>query len=81
MQIRILFFASYRDLVGTPELALAVPVGTTVSHLVENLRGRGGGFERLPLAPAVAVNEVYATEDTPLRDSDVVAFIPPVAGG
>jgi len=81
MQIRILFFASYRDLVGTPELTLAVPAGTTVSHLVESLRGRGGGFERLPPAPAVAINEVYAAEDTPLGDSDVVAFIPPVAGG
>jgi molybdopterin converting factor subunit 1 len=81
MQIRILFFASYRDLVGTPELTLAVPAGATVSSLIEDLRGRGGGFERLPPSPVVAVNEVYAGQETFLGDSDTVAFIPPVAGG
>jgi molybdopterin converting factor subunit 1 len=81
MQIRILFFASYRDLVGTSELRLPIPAGTTVAHLVELLRGRGEGFERLPPTPAVAVNAEYATEETLLAESDVVAFIPPVAGG
>jgi molybdopterin converting factor subunit 1 len=81
MQIRILFFASYRDLVGLPELTLAVPEGSTVYHLVETLRARGGGFGRFPENPAIAVNEEYAEQDTRLAESDVVAFIPPVAGG
>jgi molybdopterin converting factor subunit 1 len=81
MQIKILFFASYRDLVGTPELTIPVPEGSTVSDLVVSLRGRGGGFGRLPSDPAIAVNEAYAAGDVPLADSDVVAFIPPVAGG
>jgi molybdopterin converting factor subunit 1 len=81
MQIRVLFFASYRDLVGTPELTLAFQEGSTVSQLVEELRGRGGGLERIPPVPAVALNEEYVAEDALLRDGDVVAFIPPVAGG
>jgi molybdopterin converting factor subunit 1 len=81
MQIRILFFASYRDLVGTSELRLPITAGTTVAQLIELLRGRGEGFEQLPSSPAVAVNAEYASEDTPLGESDVVALIPPVAGG
>lgn len=81
MQIRILFFASYRDLVGAGELSLAFPVGTTVAGMVAEVRGRGGAFGDLPPFPAVAVNEEYASEERVLEDGDVVAFIPPVAGG
>jgi len=81
MKIRALFFASYRDLLGTGEIALLFPEGTTVSGMVAELRGRGGAFGNLPAYPVVAVNEEYAAEDRLLRDGDVVAFIPPVAGG
>jgi molybdopterin converting factor subunit 1 len=81
MQIQVLFFASYRDLLGTGEMVLSLPEGTDVSGLVVEVRGRGEPFHRLPAFPAVAVNEEYAPEDRLLRDGDVVAFIPPVAGG
>ena len=81
MQIRALFFASYRDLLGTGEMILHLPEHTTVSGLVAELRGRGGTLGDLPAFPVVAVNEEYAAEDRLLRDGDVVAFIPPVAGG
>ncbi|MFC1791292.1 MoaD/ThiS family protein, partial [Gemmatimonadota bacterium] len=53
----------------------------TVTQLVADLRDRGGAFSSFPPAPAVAVNEEYCPDDTALRDGDVVAFIPPVAGG
>jgi len=81
MQILILFFASYRDLLGTGETSLTLPEGTSVSALVAELRGRGGPFQALPAFPVVAVNEEYCSEDRVLADGDVVAFIPPVAGG
>jgi molybdopterin converting factor subunit 1 len=81
MQIQILFFASYRDLVGTGEMALRVPGGITVSGLVEEIRAMGGGFSELPAIPVVAVNQEYAPEERILEDGDVVALIPPVAGG
>ena len=81
MKIRTLFFASYRDLLGARELILELREPFTVTHLVADLRSRGGAFSGLPPAPAVAVNEGYCGGDTLLRDGDVVAFIPPVAGG
>jgi molybdopterin converting factor subunit 1 len=81
MRVHVLFFASYRDLVGTGELTVSLPTGTDVLGLVAEIRGRGGAFARLPRFPAVAVNQEYASEDRPLVDGDEVAFIPPVAGG
>jgi molybdopterin converting factor subunit 1 len=81
MQIRALFFASYRDLLGTGEITMVLPEGTSVSGMVAELRGRGGVFGKLPAYPVVAVNEEYASEDRSLSDGDVVAFVPPVAGG
>ncbi len=81
MTIRALFFASYRDLLGAAELTLEFPGPVTVAAMVEELRTLGTGLSRLPETPVVAVNEEYASLDALLEDGDVVAFIPPVAGG
>lgn len=81
VEIRTLFFASYKELLGTRELQLDLPEGATVSDLVATLRSRGGPFTVLPTDPAVAVNQVYADPASCLSDGDEVALIPPVAGG
>lgn len=81
MQVRALFFASYRDLVGADEVAVDLPETASVSDLVESLRSRGGAWSELPASPAVAVNLDYATLSTRLGTGDEIAFIPPVAGG
>ncbi len=79
--VRTLFFAAYRDLIGTAELDVDVGDGATVADLVAELRGRGHPFASLPAAPAIAVNRTYADPGHPLSAGDEVAFIPPVAGG
>jgi len=81
LSVNALFFASYRDLVGTSHMAVELSPGATVSDLVAELRGRGAPFDTLPAEPAVAVNRTYAFLDEPLSADDEVAFIPPVAGG
>lgn len=81
MKIRTLFFASYKELLGTGELQVALPEGATVSDLISALRSRGGAFTVLPAAPAVAVNMTYTDPASLLNDGDEVALIPPVAGG
>ena len=60
---------------------MALPEGASARELVAELRSRGAPFDRLPERPAVAVNESWASLDTPLGPGDEVAFIPPVAGG
>ena len=80
MRVRSLFFASYRDLVGAEELELDLAEGATVRQLVDQVRSRPGA-DAIPETPVVAVNREYASVETPLREGDEVAFIPPVAGG
>ena len=81
VSVNTLFFAAYRDLVGSGELVVELAEGSTVADLVAELRGRGAPFDALPAEPAVAVNRSYAFLDELLADEDEVAFIPPVAGG
>jgi molybdopterin converting factor subunit 1 len=81
VSVQALFFAAYRDLLGTRALTVDLPVGATVADLVASLRSRGGAFSALPAEPAVAVNRAYALPSETLEPGDEVAFIPPVAGG
>lgn len=76
-----LFFAAYKELVGTGRLSVELREGATVADLVRELRGRGAPYDQLPEAPAIAVNRSYALPDEPLPANAEVAFIPPVAGG
>jgi molybdopterin converting factor subunit 1 len=81
VSVQALFFAAYRDLLGTSSLSVDLPDGATVADLVRELRGRGAPYSALPSEPAVAVNRAYALHTETLQAGDEVAFIPPVAGG
>ena len=81
MEIKTLFFASYREIAGTDEMSVRMRPGASVAELILQLREQGNGWDRLPKDPAVAVNLTYARLDTLLADGDEVAFIPPVSGG
>lgn len=81
MRIRILFFAAYRELLGTGEHHLDLPEPSTVSDLLQELWALGEPYASLPAAPVTAVNRQFASPDTPLKDGDEVALVPPVAGG
>jgi MoaE-MoaD fusion protein len=81
MQVKVRFFALHRDIVGTSEVQLELPAGTTLGQLWERL-----GQQYPALLPATrsvmfALNEAYADPDTELHDGDEAAFIPPVSGG
>lgn len=81
ISVTALFFAAYRDLVGSAALELELPEGASVGDLVRRLRERGHPFDVLPEEPAVALNRKYAPLGARLSAGDEVAFIPPVAGG
>jgi molybdopterin converting factor subunit 1 len=81
MNVRLLFFAVYRDLAGAEQLTLELPAGATAGDAIRVLRAGGGGLARLPEAPAVAVNREYVDLTSVLRDGDELALLPPVAGG
>jgi len=81
MRVRVRLFAALREAFERPSLELELPAGSLVEDAWQALLR-----ERPELAPhrgrlAFAVNRAYAAFDTPLREGDEVAFIPPVAGG
>jgi molybdopterin converting factor subunit 1 len=73
-RVRILYFAWLRERVGTAEESVVLPAEGT----------RGPGFAASFTAIRTvrcAVNQEFATPDTPLAAGDEVAFFPPVTGG
>lgn len=77
---RIKLFASFADLLGSSQLEVALPQGSTVADLsaaIRNLPGAAG----LPKQLVLAVNSTYAKPETVIRPADEIALIPPVAGG
>lgn len=80
--ITLLYFAAIRDLMGASEERVELPAG------VRDVRGLSSWLEEA--RPALrgrlgvvrfAVDETFASPDTPVAAGAVVALIPPVAGG
>jgi molybdopterin synthase sulfur carrier subunit len=82
--IRVRYFASLREAVGTDAEELPPAQAGSVAEIRALLRARGGLWaetlaeDRRVLA---AVNQQMARPDTPVADGDELAFFPPVTGG
>ena len=81
MDVKVLFFASIRDLVGEREQTVSVPEGASVADLLSELAGRHPRFGEMERSLMVSVNQEYVERDRVLTDGDEVALIPPVSGG
>jgi molybdopterin synthase catalytic subunit len=81
MSVRVLLFAIYADLAGRESVELSLAAPATVGDLLRQLRIAVPGAARIPARPLVAVNQVHAGLDSPVRDGDEVALLPPMAGG
>ena len=57
------------------------PHCTKLSNFLENIEEKYPSLETSFNSVVFAVNEKYVTEDTVLKDGDVLAVIPPVGGG
>ena len=80
MRVRVLLFGHYRDI--APEIAVDdLPEPATVADLARRLARDEPRLDRVLDRARVAVAADFATPDTPLRDGDEVAFLPPMSGG
>ena len=80
MKVRVVLFAKPRELVGQPNIDLALPAGATAADAWSQLSTRYD-LGPLPRSFRCAVNSEYAGWDDPLKDGDELAVIPPVSGG
>ena len=83
--VTILYFAWVKERMDRAEEKLTLPQGVaTLANLSAYLRARDPGGARAFAEPTLiraAVNQDFATPDTPIKDGDEIAFFPPVTGG
>ncbi len=82
MTITVLYFAAVRELVQRDEERIELPPDVkTVSDLASFLAKHHPVLDGRLASVRFARNETFATNSEPIEDGDVVALIPPVAGG
>ena len=82
MKIKVLYFAAVRELVGKDEEEIDLPSNVrTIGDLCAHLPSVHGALVGRMRSVRLARNETFATNDDVLEAGDVVALIPPVAGG
>jgi molybdopterin synthase sulfur carrier subunit len=85
VKVRLLFFASLREQLGTSGEEVDLPSDVaTVAALREHLMQRGGAYGKAFAGKALvraAVNQDMVQPSTPIKAGDEIAFFPPVTGG
>ena len=74
-------FARYAEILGLEETTLELAEPATVGDAVKLLRKNAPNGHLLPERPLVAVNLEHVLVETPLRQGDELALLPPLAGG
>lgn len=81
MKVRVLYFAVARELAGVGEESLELGTGATIAIARAAIEVRHPALRATDARLRVAKNESFATDAETLADGDVLALIPPVAGG
>ena len=81
MQVRILFFGVLKDLTGRASDLLNLPEHATLSDVVTHYEDINPRLNELVPSIAVSINQEFARPESPLKEGDEIAFLPPVSGG
>lgn len=83
-QVKVLFFASCREMAGIKETSLELPGNSSsIAKLREQIVVMLPGLKPVAETVTLALNQEYLDpeQDAALKDGDEVAFIPPISGG
>ena len=81
LKVKLLFFATCRDITGVKEMDYEVDDQANLSELKRQLYVEHPELMSLEKSLSIAVNTEYVNDSIRLRCGDEVAFIPPVSGG
>lgn len=83
--MKLRYFAWVRERIGQTDEDIDLPPDVeTVADLMSWLRGRGPEYEAALADPAmirVALDQVHAAADAPVRQAAEAALFPPMTGG
>jgi molybdopterin converting factor subunit 1 len=80
-KVKIFFFATLRDYVGSKSVELEIPLGTSIGRLTDILVETYPRLEKVKDAMMAAINREYAADEQVIPESAEIAFFPPVSGG
>jgi molybdopterin converting factor subunit 1 len=82
MRVRVLYFAAVREIVGLEEEEIELPASVgSIGDFLAFLAGHKPLLAGALPSVRVARNEAFAAAGESLAEGDVLALIPPVAGG
>jgi molybdopterin synthase catalytic subunit/molybdopterin converting factor small subunit len=81
MQVRVLFFGMLKDLTGRGSDLLTLPEHATLGDVVIHYEEIAPRLEDFAASIAISINQEFAAPDSPLKEGDEIAFLPPVSGG
>ncbi len=81
LQVRVLYFATARELASERNEDVTVPEGSAVRALVRELLALHPDLKSLGNSVRYSVNHEVVGNDAILKDGDEVGVLPPVAGG
>ena len=81
MRIRVLFFATFRDLAVTRETIVELPEESVVNDLKSYLKIKFPGLSSTLNTGLISINGEFAFDRDTIPDGAEVAMFPPVSGG
>jgi molybdopterin converting factor subunit 1 len=80
-KINVKFFSLLKEKLGESERTMLFAEGSTVNHIITELKRQHPKLTKLIDCSFIALNEEYTLPNTTLKDGDTMAIIPPVSGG
>jgi MoaE-MoaD fusion protein len=81
MHVRLLFFATLKDIVGVRQMEVELAQDATVGDVLAHLENRYPRLRDYRPVVLTAVNEEYVDQRARVQDGDELAIFPPVSGG
>jgi molybdopterin converting factor subunit 1 len=80
MNLKVLLFGISKELIGATSIVFSISPNTTILEFKTQLKKQYPQVTEIN-SYAIAVNESYASNETVLKENDIIAIIPPVSGG
>ncbi len=81
MKIKVLFFGSCREALGTSETTCDIEPTATVAQTFAHLSASHPQLINFGNSLLFAINEEHARQNDLIKDGDTLAIFPPVSGG